>query len=162
MAEDLVAHAAGLLAQNAYLTLGTATRSGQPWTSPVYFAAEGLTGFYWCSTTQSRHSTNLVHNAAVSLVVFDSTVPPYHGRAVYAEGEAAPVPVAELDHALSIYPGPPTRGGTALTLDDVTGSSPWRIYRARATEVSVLCPREPRQPCPLHDRADDHRTPVWP
>ncbi len=160
MAEDLAAHAAGLLERIAYLTLGTVSAGGTPWVSPVYFAASGLTSFYWCSTTASRHSVNLAANPAVSLAVFDSTVAPYHGRAVYAEGTAGPVPVTELEAALSLYPGPSGRGGAALDLEDVSGSSPWRLYRATAAAVWVLCPRPPRQPCALHGRSDDHRVRV--
>jgi hypothetical protein len=43
-----------------------------------------------------------------------------------------------------------------LRSDDVTGSSPYRRYRATATDLWVLCPRQPGQPCPLHGLAKDH------
>ncbi|MFC7494204.1 MULTISPECIES: pyridoxamine 5'-phosphate oxidase family protein [unclassified Nocardioides] len=155
-------HAAELLAQNAYLTLGTVGPDGRPWASPVYFAADGVSDFYWSSTPVSRHSENLAAHPAVSLVVFDSTVPPYHGRALYADATAEVLAGDDLERGLAVYPGSPERGGTGLTADELSGSSPWRLYRARATEVSVLCPREPRQPCPLHGRNDDHRARVWP
>jgi nitroimidazol reductase NimA-like FMN-containing flavoprotein (pyridoxamine 5'-phosphate oxidase superfamily) len=79
--DSLVEHARSLLEGNAYLTLGTVGADGRPWTTPVYFAADGLVDFYWMSSTESRHSLHLADNAAVSLVVFDSTVAPYHGRA---------------------------------------------------------------------------------
>ena len=159
---DLRDHAEDLLASNRYLTLGTVTPDGRPWTSPVYFAADGLTSYYWCSTTDSTHSVNLAGNDAVSLVVFDSTVAPYTGRAVYASGVAAPVTEAELDHALTVYPGPEARGGSSLGRDDVGGDSPWRVWRAVATAVWVLCPRERGRPCDLHGRSDDHRAAVVP
>jgi nitroimidazol reductase NimA-like FMN-containing flavoprotein (pyridoxamine 5'-phosphate oxidase superfamily) len=157
---DLTAHAMQLLDANAYLTLGTADAAGRPWVSPVYMAAEGLQRFYWVSAIDARHSLNLAERPAVSLVVFDSTVPPYHGRAVYAEGEARAVVGDELDHALAMYPGPASRGATPVTRDDVTGASPYRLYMATATQVWVLCPREPRMPCALHGLAKDHRTRV--
>ena len=160
-ADGLAPHAAQLLEQNAYLTLATVTSAGRPWASPVYFAADGLADFYWSSATYSRHSENLAETGAVSVAVFDSTVPPYHGRALYAEGHATVVDDDELEHALAIYPGPQSRGGSRLDIDDVTGSSPWRLYRARATDVWVLCPRDPRSPCALHGRDDDHRAHVW-
>jgi Pyridoxamine 5'-phosphate oxidase len=159
---DLRAHAEELLATNRYLTLGTVTPDGRPWTSPVYFAADGLTSYYWCSTVDSQHSVNLARNGAVSLVVFDSTVAPYTGRAVYASGVAAPVTEGELDDALAVYPGPEARGGSSLDRDDVSADSPWRVWRAVATAVWVLCPRERGRPCDLHGRSDDHRAAVVP
>lgn len=153
----LVAHGRALLAANTYLVLGTVDTDGDPWTTPVYFAADGLLDYYWVSSRESQHSRNLAAHRRVSLAVFDSTVPAYHGRCLYAAGEATELAGDDLAHGLRVYPGPRSRGGTALTLDDVTGAAQWRLYRARASAVWVLCPREPRQPCPLHGRSDDHR-----
>ena len=157
---DLTTYARDLLDANAYMTLGTADAAGRPWVSPVYMAAEGLRHFYWMSATDARHSQNLVERPSMSLVAFDSTVPPYHGRAVYAVGEARAVRGDGLDHALTVYPGPASRGASQLTREDVTGSSPYRLYLAAASQVWVLCPREPRMPCALHGLAKDHRTRV--
>jgi hypothetical protein len=64
----------------------------------------------------------------------------------------------DLERGPEVYPGPSDRGATALSSEDVTGSSPYRLYRATAIDVWVLCPREPRQPCLLHGLAKDHRT----
>ncbi|MFF5292490.1 pyridoxamine 5'-phosphate oxidase family protein [Paractinoplanes globisporus] len=155
--DDLAAHARTLLDTNLYLTLGTVDPSGRPWTSPVYFAAAGVREFYWTSETNAVHSRNLAERPQVSIVVFDSTVRPYHGRALYAAGEARELAGDDLERGLEVYPGPADRDATGLTWDDVTGSSPYRLYRATATDVWVLCPREPRQPCPLHGLAKDHR-----
>jgi hypothetical protein len=158
--DELIAHAQSLLAHNAYLTLATVDADGRPWTSPVYFAADGLTDFYWVSSQDACHSRNLAARPAVSLVVFDSTVRPYHGRALYADGAAHEIGPDELDRGLRVYPGPAERGGATLTAADVTGAAPWRLYRAQATQVWVLCPRAPRQACPRHGRTDDHRVQV--
>ncbi len=94
----------------------------------------------------------------MSITVFDSTVPAYHGRAVYAVADAQEAP--SLERALEAYPGPADRGGSVMTREDVTGDSPWCFYRAVASELWVLCPRQPRQGCPLHDIAQDHRARV--
>lgn len=155
---DLAAHARAVLDTNRYLTLGTVDPDGRPWTSPVYFASLGERAFYWMSATDAQHSRNLAERPQVSIVVFDSTVAPYHGRAVYGAGEARELSGDDLDRGLSVYPGPSHRGGVAITRDDVTEPSPCRLYRASASELWVLCPREPRQPCPLHGLARDHRT----
>ncbi len=155
---DLAVHAQELLDANNYLTLGTVDPDGHPWASPVYFAASGLREFYWTSQADAVHSRNLTERPHVSIVVFDSTVAPYHGRALYAVGTAHELQGDDLERGLQVYPGPVERGATELTLDDVTGPSPYRLYPATATDLWVLCPREPRQPCPLHGVAKDHRT----
>ena len=156
--DELVAHAHELAATIRYLTLGTVDADGRPWTSPVYFAADDdLQQFYWTSTEASEHSLNLAARPDVSLVVFDSTVPAYHGRCLYATGVASLATGDELHRGLSVYPGSASRGGAALGVEDLTAPSPWRLYRAEASALWVLCPREPRQPCGRHGRADDHR-----
>ena len=157
---ELVRHARTLLTENRYLTLGTTGAEGRPWTSPVCFAAAGVQVYYWVSESDAQHSRNLRKRRHVSLVVFDSTVAPYLGRAVYATGRARELSGDDLDLGLAVYPGPNRPGVSSLARDDVSGSSGYRLYRATATRVWVLCPREPRQPCPLHDIAHDHRVRV--
>jgi hypothetical protein len=157
---DLAVHAQDIIDANRYLTLGTADPDGRPWTSPVYFAAGSDRQFYWVSATDARHSRNLAERPHVSIVIFDSTVAPYHGRALYAVGEARELSGSDLDRALAVYPGPEDRGGAAVTREDVTAQAQYRLYGATARDMWVLCPREPRQPCPLHGLAQDHRARV--
>jgi general stress protein 26 len=88
MTHDLVAHARAIIDANLYLILGTADPDGHPWTSPVYFAPAGDREFYWLSATDAQHSRHLAQRPQVSIVIFDSTVALYHGRALYAIGEA--------------------------------------------------------------------------
>ncbi|HYJ66459.1 MAG TPA: pyridoxamine 5'-phosphate oxidase family protein [Nocardioidaceae bacterium] len=158
--DELADYAQGLIDKNNYMTLGTVDSNGRPWTSPVYFAAAGLREYYWTSTTNAEHSRNLAERPQVSLVIFDSTVPPYHGQAVYVTGEAEALSGPDLERALEVYPGPADNGAASLTVADVTGSSPYRLYRVTASDVWVLCQREPRQPCELHGIAYDHRARV--
>jgi hypothetical protein len=47
-----------------------------------------------------------------------------------------------------------------VTREDVTAPSPYRLYAVTVSDMWVLCPREPRQPCPLHGLAKDHRVQV--
>jgi nitroimidazol reductase NimA-like FMN-containing flavoprotein (pyridoxamine 5'-phosphate oxidase superfamily) len=158
--DNLAAHAKAIVDTNRYLTLGTADPDGLPWTSPVYFAAAGLGEFYWLSALDARHTRNLTERPSVSLVVFDSTVAPYHGRAVYATGEAHELSGTELDRGLEFYPGSNDGSIRQFGREDVTDPAPYRLYRATASALWVLCPREPRQPCPLHGRVEDHRARV--
>jgi pyridoxine/pyridoxamine 5'-phosphate oxidase len=158
--DDLAAHARAIIDANLYLTLGTTDPDGHPWISPVYFSPAGDREFYWLSAADARHSRNLADRPRLSMVIFDSTVEPYHGRAVYAVGEAHELSGDDLDRALGAYPRRDGRGAAAVTREDVTGSAPYRLYRATASDMWVLCPREPRQPCPLHGLAKDHRARV--
>jgi len=157
MTDDLRAHARALIDANLYLTLGTADPDGRPWLAPVYFAPAGDRTFLWVSDVEARHSRNLAERPAVSLVVFDSTVAPYHGRAVYASGEARELAGDDLDRALGSYPRQDGRGATPIGLDDVIAPSSYRLYEVTVTEMWVLCPRELGQLCALHGRGDDHR-----
>jgi hypothetical protein len=157
---DLATHARELIEANLYLVLGTVGPDGRPWTSPVYFSPAGEREFLWVSDSDATHSRHLAERPEVSVVVFDSTVAPYHGRAVYAVGEARQLSGGDLDRALRLYPRPDGRGGTPVSRDDVTGLSPYRLYRATASEMWVLCPRDPGQPCSLHGLAKDHRARV--
>ncbi len=160
MTDELCALARDIIDTNRYLTLATADHGGNPWASPVYFASAGYRQFYWVSTLDAVHSLNIAERPRVGIVIFDSTVPAYHGRAVYVTAEATSLTANALDEGLTVYPGPPSRGGSALSREDVTGSAPYRLFRATASELSVLCPRPPRQPCALHGIAKDHRTPI--
>jgi hypothetical protein len=159
---DLDAHARALMDANLYVVLGTADADGIPWTSPVYFATADYTEVFWVSSPDTQHSRNLAARPQLSMVIFDSTVPTYHGRAVYLSGTATELTGRDLDRGIEIFPGDPSRGGTTVSLEDVTAPAAWRLYRATISEAFVLCPREPRQPCPLHGVAADHRAPVMP
>ena len=56
---DLGAMARSIIDSNLYLTLGTADENGRPWVSPVYYAPEGYTEFYWVSSPEATHSRNI-------------------------------------------------------------------------------------------------------
>jgi nitroimidazol reductase NimA-like FMN-containing flavoprotein (pyridoxamine 5'-phosphate oxidase superfamily) len=158
--DDLPALARAIIDDTLYMTLGTADKNGRPWTSPVYYASADYIDFYWMSATDARHSRHLAERPHVSIVIFDSTVEPYHGRAVYAVGEARELSGSDLDRALGAYPRPDGRDATPVTREEVIAPAPYRLYQATVSDMWVLCPREPRQPCPLHGLAKDHRTRV--
>lgn len=159
---DLEALVRRVIDENVYMTLATADGDGQPWGSPVFFAADAYRHFYWVSSPDVTHSHNLVQRPQVGIVIFNSRTPVGTAgtTAVYMTAVAGEVPAAELAHGLSIYPGPPSRGARPFTLDDVQPPGPFRLYRAAVSEHFVLCPREPGQPCADHGSALDHRTSV--
>jgi Pyridoxamine 5'-phosphate oxidase len=135
---------------NAYMTLATAGVDGMPWASPVWFAHTGYIEFLWASRPTARHSQNIAVHSSVGIVVFDSTVPPGHGRAVYMEATADIVPPGELDDAIATYSQESAAQGIpAWTVADVSGDAPHRLYRARAVRHYVLNERDQRIPVRL-------------
>jgi Pyridoxamine 5'-phosphate oxidase len=72
----------------------------------------------------------------------------------------APAGDRDFYRGLEAYPRPDGRGGRPVTREEVTAAASYRLYQATASDMWVLCPREPRQPCPLHGLARDHRTRV--
>jgi hypothetical protein len=155
--EQLAAHARELIDSNRYMTLGTADADGNPWVTPVFYATADYASFYWVSQTDAVHSRNLASRPRLSIVIFDSTVPAGTGRAVYMTATARELTGSDLDLGVEIYPGPAVRGGSAVTREEVRPPEPDRLYRAVVSACSVLCPREPGQPCLLHGIAADHR-----
>ena len=117
--DDLTAVARTILDVNLYMTLGTADEDGRPWVSPVYYATADYTDFYWISMPEARHSRNIARRPQVSMVVFDSTVPPYTGQAVSMSAVAAKVVGGDLKTGLAIYPGAPERGAGPVTAEQV-------------------------------------------
>ena len=71
------------------MTLATADAAGVPWASPVWYAPRGYSELFWISYPDARHSRNLAERPQLSIVIFDSTVAPGHGQAVYMTAEAA-------------------------------------------------------------------------
>jgi len=109
--QDLGTIARGIIDSNVYMTLGTADEDGQPWASPVFYATEGYQEFYWVSSPEVTHSQNVAQRPQVSMVVFDSQVPPGTGQAVYMSAMAEELEGVDVDRGLEVYPGAPERGG---------------------------------------------------
>ncbi|MFD5864779.1 pyridoxamine 5'-phosphate oxidase family protein [Agromyces sp. NPDC127015] len=132
---------------NTYMTLATADASGNPWATPVWFAEHELREFVWVSRFATRHSQNIAARPEVALAIFDSTVAVGSAIAVYAEGVAGELPDDELDAALAVFDTRSVAQGLrSWTRDDVTGTAPFRLYRATATQVYVLDELERRVP----------------
>lgn len=146
---DLAAVARAVLDRNRYLTLATADHDGRPWSSPVWFATRDHRTFWWVSRPGAVHSRNIAARPEVAAVVFDSTVVPGTAQAVYLRATAAqaddPAGIDVLSRAAV------DAGLSAWTMADVTGDAELRLFRAEATEISVLMPggRDERVPVDL-------------
>jgi nitroimidazol reductase NimA-like FMN-containing flavoprotein (pyridoxamine 5'-phosphate oxidase superfamily) len=127
-----------LIAANRYMTLATADSSGRPWISPVWFAPDNG-GFLWISRPDSRHSRNIAERPELALVIYDSTVSPAKRQALYVEAVAEQLDGESRDAAVARYSEHSVAEGLEpLTVDEVTDSSPFRMYRAAVTAAFML------------------------
>ena len=144
MTNDDIARA--ILDAGVYVVLATADADGVPWASPVWFAKEDYRELYWVSYPGARHSQNIAVRPQVALVVFDSTVPPGTGQAVYMTATAEQLTDAPaIEHGISIFSRESVRQGVAQEWapDRVTGEARLRLYRANVHEYSILDPNVP-------------------
>jgi uncharacterized protein YhbP (UPF0306 family) len=149
--DDLVALAKTIIDDNRYMVLGTADRSGRPWATPVYYAADGYRDFYWLSAPDRRHSRNVAERSEISIVIFDSQVAIGEGQAVYMAADASELTGEELARGIEIFSRVSTsHGAKSWTLEDAQAPAGLQLFRARASEHWVLDP----------DRRPDQRTPV--
>lgn len=151
--QDLGAIARSIIDTNLYMALGTAGEAGRPWVSPVYYAPAGYGEFYWVSSPDATHSRNLTARPGVSIVIFDSRALIGTGQGVYMSAVAEEVTGADLDRGIAVFSKrSQAHGGRPWTLDDIGPPAPYRLYRATASEHSVLDP----------DSHPNRRTPVTP
>jgi nitroimidazol reductase NimA-like FMN-containing flavoprotein (pyridoxamine 5'-phosphate oxidase superfamily) len=132
--------------ENRYLTIATADGSGLPWVSPVWYAPDGYSTFYWVSRAEARHSRNIEVRPEVAIVIFDSRVPVGEGQALYASATAHLVEdEGELGHGIEVFSRRSLeQGAAAWTTADVLPPAEIRLYRATATEHFLLGERDER------------------
>jgi nitroimidazol reductase NimA-like FMN-containing flavoprotein (pyridoxamine 5'-phosphate oxidase superfamily) len=150
-----------IIDHNRYMILATSDVEGEPWASPVFYATDRYDDLFWISSPDATHSRNLMTRPSVAITILDTTVPVGEGQAVYIRAHAEKLNPPRDAEALEFYPGAPSRGGRPLRAQQVRDASPFRIYRARAIEHSILCPRG-FGPCRKHGQAVDHRIVVQP
>jgi nitroimidazol reductase NimA-like FMN-containing flavoprotein (pyridoxamine 5'-phosphate oxidase superfamily) len=158
MVSELDETARKVIDDNVYLALGTASPSGVPWVSPVYYTPDRYTDFYWISSPDALHSRNIAQRADVSLAIYDSHAPIGGAEAVYITATAAQVPDGELEAAAALYNGrlPESK---RIGLDQLLTMAPlFHLYRATATQHSVLI----RGGDPRYGRGADSRMTVKP
>jgi uncharacterized protein YhbP (UPF0306 family) len=136
-----------IIRSGQYLTVATADSAGNPWATPVWYAHEDYTRFYWVSRPHARHSRNIAARATVSAVIFDSTVPPGQAQAVYLEALAEELTGTQRDQAIAVF----SHRSQALGLSEwhaagVTAPAPHRLYRASASACFILAALDQRLP----------------
>jgi hypothetical protein len=137
-AQDLRDRALEVVRAERYLVLATVSADRVPWSSPVWFAHDRLSAFYWLSRPGRTHSVNLVSQPRVAFVVFDSRQRVGTGLAVYAAADAGPVPDQELESALGLVSVRSVADGGGAWSQQRLAEAPLRLYVARPVELSLL------------------------
>jgi hypothetical protein len=134
--------ARSILDDVAYMVLATADVDGVPWASPVWFATERYVELHWMSDPDAQHSRNIAVRPDVGIVVFDSTAPPAARQAVYMRATAQLVdePDAFVRGVDAFSRCSLAQGLGPLSVDEVTGPSRFRLYRADVSEHWILQP----------------------
>lgn len=134
-------HIRRVIDSNSYMTLGTTDGVGHPWVSPVWFASEDYLNFHWVSSPDAKHSRNLAGHPDVAIAIFDSSVPVGGAQAVYMKGVANELFGVELARGLEVFDRVSQEEiGTSWVVNEVQGSSLFRLYRATVSEHWVLIP----------------------
>jgi hypothetical protein len=143
--------ARAIIERSLYLVLATADSEGRPWASPVWFAPDGRGAFFWVSSHEARHSSNIAGRPDIGIVIFDSTAPIGTGQGVYIEARAEQLTGPDVDEGLAVFSARSiSQGGTAWTRADIEGDTLIRMYRAVASSSFMLA----------KDGQSDHRVPV--
>lgn len=138
---ELAAVARQVIDANRYLVLATADQHGVPWASPIWYAHAGYREFLWVSDPQARHSRSIEMRPQVSIVIFDSSMPPSAAPAVYLSGAAGVVTGPGLERSIELYSRRSQEQGLPeWTPADVRAPAGPRLYRAVAAEQFVLKP----------------------
>ncbi|MFF5296331.1 pyridoxamine 5'-phosphate oxidase family protein [Paractinoplanes globisporus] len=122
---------------NRYLTLGTVESSGLPRLTPVYYTHFSYRAFYWVSSPESHHSGNIARRADVSMVIFDSTLPPGSTEAVYLSAVAGEVPAESLASECAVAFQSVANGARPFSPAELSGAADLRLYRADVSSWAV-------------------------
>jgi nitroimidazol reductase NimA-like FMN-containing flavoprotein (pyridoxamine 5'-phosphate oxidase superfamily) len=138
--KDFVEKAKEIIRDNRYMTIATASRAGEPWISPVFFAYDADYNLYWVSNKDSQHSILIRVNPHVAIAIFDSSVTEGDGDCVYIEALASELEnIDELRIGIGILGKRVTKDRLRVkSVEEVTGSAAWRMYKAVPKTVSKL------------------------
>lgn len=132
-----------------YMVLATADETGRPWSSPVYFAHRDHREFWWVSSPDVRHSTNIAVRPEVGIAIFDTSAPIGRGQGVYVSAVAERVPDDQIAAGIEVFSRRSVgHGGYEWSAADVQGEM--RLYRAVADQHWILA----------KDGKPDHRIPL--
>lgn len=83
------------------MTIATASKAGDAWISPVFYAYDENYTFYWYSRKQTKHSQYIIQNKTIAVVIFNPSHTDISG--VYMQGDVHEVTKKTIIHALTTY-----------------------------------------------------------
>jgi nitroimidazol reductase NimA-like FMN-containing flavoprotein (pyridoxamine 5'-phosphate oxidase superfamily) len=134
---ELVAMAKRIIDGNRYMTIATIDDDAHPWATPVYFGHGDYRDFYWISSPDAEHSRNIAARAAVSIVIFDSSVEIGAAEAVYMRGQAEEVSDPTSEDCNVAFRAR-FKGVRALSPAELRPPATLRLYRAHVVKHWVL------------------------
>jgi nitroimidazol reductase NimA-like FMN-containing flavoprotein (pyridoxamine 5'-phosphate oxidase superfamily) len=125
--------------RNLFCVIATASPSGAPWLSPVFYNYDSEYNLVWESARDALHSHNIAANPRVAVFIKD-TVAKGPARDVYIEATAREVPAERVAEALRTWQDGPHGHSDRepREVGDYGGSRPMRLYEARIERLYVL------------------------
>jgi hypothetical protein len=129
--------------RNMFCVIATASPTGDPWLSPVFFNYSPEYRLVWESAHEALHSQSIRINPRIAIFIKDTTTKA-PGTDVYMEAIAQEVPAERLSQALSTWEtGPHGHSDRSpRELKDYDASKPLRLYEAQIQHLFVLSETE--------------------
>lgn len=129
-----------ILTNNLFMTLATVSATGNPWSTPVFYALDEQYNFYWYSRKDTRHSQNIQENNNVSASIF-SPEGEDKLEGVYVAGIATELVEEELQHATELYAKKAAVNEEELeqltAVEDFLGDAPVRMYKLTPMKMYI-------------------------
>lgn len=137
---DNIKKAKQIIEENIYMTIAMASKAGEPWISPVFFAYDTDFNLYWVSNKDARHSNLIRNNPKIAIVIFNSKALEGTGTGVYFEAKVSELEdTGEIEKAKNFLDKRVKEEEFRIKkVGDVTGQGVWRIYKAIQFKTSIL------------------------
>ena len=125
--------------RNHFCVIATASPTGAPWLSPVFYNYDPDYTLVWESARDAQHSRNIAVNPSIAVFIKD-TAARGPARDVYIEATAREVPPERLAEALRTWQDGPHGHSDRerREVEDYALSKLLRLYEARIDRLFVL------------------------
>ncbi len=134
--------AEGIFSNNKYMCIGTSTKKGRPWVTPVLYVYDEEYRVYFLSAIDSLHAENIKENPEVSIAIFNSEQKIGMSDGVQARGKCSMVEEGEIEKAITMYCDKVFSGSDVKPTDryetsEYLGASEFRFFRIDLSEIYV-------------------------